>query len=704
MQLAKITRIISTIIGMSVISAHVTLAGINIYEYVEKPKKSEFDNVVIFGDSLSDANYIDKSRYVAGGPGYPGYFDVISQYFSNKPSQFVKYNGTNYAISASIAPRVYEQVERYLADNNGHANKNNLHVLWSGGSDVNVSIILNLFTIPFYDFNQLEYNLYDHSQSSPTQIISDSARLLLDHGAPYVIMPNVPNAGYAPITSLTHVDIVVTLLYGLLPPPLNRTLGLQIRKDYGDFLDKRLRSLPQGQGHDFLVNRNIDLLQIQFPLIPRPILEALLHIVINMQTSITRQFNYSTIKALMPLNGQIVYIDAAGMFDELIDNAVGWHVESMNLTPCLVSFPSAHCNEEDGIFYNDRRYMFGDWFHPSWETHVLIGQYIISVLTAPDQVASIVKQLANLNYSNQSYLQAYLTGLRSDLSQQESGWSVFGGYSGLYDIPNSYVGSSKNTYTNILTIGLNYQYSPYLSMGALFALSHGKHKPYKDFTYKQSSQNIIFYSQWLDHLGRYWLNTDINFGYLNARNIQRSLRLGEIVRIEPANSTNSKIYGLNIRGGWNLWINNEDETLQMGPLLGLSYNHYKFKGFQDKYNHMTSMRFGDARYNQAYATLGWYVNTRKFEISDKPTNLSAEITYGQNFKNKDFKISSGIKASPLYFNKKVELANYSRWVEINSNLNVTLNKATTLNTGLGFKFNNKKNKNIQLSINIQHKF
>ncbi|MCV2503918.1 MAG: hypothetical protein N4Q30_07570, partial [Neisseriaceae bacterium] len=391
-------------------------------------------------------------------------------------------------------------------------------------------------------------------------------------------------------------------------------------------------------------------------------------------------------------------------FDELIDNAIDWHAGGVNLTSCSLSYRSADCNEEDGTFYNDQHYLFGDWFHPSWETHTGIAQYIISVLTAPDQVASIVKQLDNLNYSSQSYLQSYLTGLRSDLSQQENGWSVFGGYAGLYDMPNSYIGGAKNTYTNILNIGFNYQHSPYLSMGALLSLSYGKHKPYKDFTYKQNSQNVIFYTQWVDDLERYWLNADINYGHLNAKDIERSVRLGEIYRIEPANSTSSEMYGFNIRGGWNIWANNEEQTLKMGPLLGLSYNHYKLKAFQDKYNHGTSMRFEDAKYDQAYATIGWYVNAPKFEISDKPANLSAEITYNQNLKNKDLEISSRIKTSPLYFKKKVELTDHDKWVDVNSNLNVALNKSTTLNTGLGFKFNNKKNKNIQFSVGLQHKF
>ena len=60
--------------------------GIDFFNIIDKPKRYEFEHVVLFGDSLTDAGSAPDHRFVAGGYDYPGYFDALSNILlANEP-------------------------------------------------------------------------------------------------------------------------------------------------------------------------------------------------------------------------------------------------------------------------------------------------------------------------------------------------------------------------------------------------------------------------------------------------------------------------------------------------------------------------------------------------------------------------------------------------------------------------------------------
>lgn len=704
-----LTRVkkIAILLGCSLLIEATSQAEImDLKPFIYQPKRTEFSQVVIFGDSLSDAGSKIGYRYVAGGSYYPGYFDVLNKYFSGKNRAISStHGGTDYAEGGASTYSTLDQVKKYLKQNNNHVSKHQLHILWSGGTDANYAVVLNFYKIPFYDTSLRDFNLYDHKMPTPASAIAQSIKLLLDAGAPYVVVPNICNAGYAPITSLFHVDTTLVLIDNyLLPANLHDAFNLTVRRWYGSYLDDILRKNLSGPGEGLalLKERGVSALQTQFPFIPNPILQLIHDRLVEVETSLADQFNYSLAKALKPYDGQVVYIDASNLLKELIEHANRWKRGNINLASCSLGYSAGLCNKKDRNYYDDQDYIFGDWFHPSWETHIVLAQYIIAVLNAPDQVSSIVKHLGDLNKTAYGYLGNYLNNGPELTQDKLHQWSLFGGYSTSYDHPHSYVGGAKNSLAHYLHIGSDYYASPTTHLGALLSLSVGHEKPYQTFNYHQNSQNILFYGQWVNPNPQYpyWLRASVGFGHLNANHIQRMIRLGELFRVETGANTKAQLYSADLYGGWHFAKVIKDQLWHLSPFAGIEVRHYQFGGFTEKNNYSVSMNFDKAHYNEAFATIGLRLANPQWAVANKKISVHSQISYHQRLNSEPLSLRSKVKSSPVSFNKDIEWSNVKRFVTAETSLATSLSSKWRASASAGFKVSEEKSIQFHIGVNF----
>ena len=673
--------------------------GIDVFNIIDKPKRYEFEHVVLFGDSLTDAGSAPDHRFVAGGYDYPGYFDALSKYFTGKRAFSNFFGGTDYAIASSNVAAVRDQIRHYIEDNHGKLSKKFLNVLWIGAVDVNLSIIYNFYKLPFYDFKARHFTLYNHlAEEDPAVMLGQSIKNMLDAKAPYVIVPNAPNAAFAPITSLFHVDAITSLAAEIIPKPFDRDFTLAFRKIYGNYLDQRLRHLPQnGQGQAFHKARTLDAFAMQFPFIPRPLLDTILDKFIEVQTDVARQYNTSVHDVLYPMRHQVLVPDVDSLFTELIDNSVDWHVGSTNLTACSLSYPASECTPERGNFFQDRHYIFGDWFHPSWETHVGIAQYIISILNAPDQYATLLNQLDGLNEQSNSLIDGYIAGIKT-LPTQPDTWQVFGGYSAFYQMPYSYVGAAKNHFSHTLNMGVATAFNRDWQVGTLLSISLGRVHPFTHFSYRQNSENLSIFAAWLPSEKPYWAEGSVAYGDLQAHHIERGVKLGDTYRIEPADAAHAKRFSALIKGGLAVY---RQDSIATGPFIGLGFNHEHLSAVRDKLNHPTSLRLDASKHNKTYALIGWQINMPKVTLMDKKANASAEINYQQAFHVNPYCIQTGVKYLPFDIPKEVSLPKEKRWLSLKGHGQVEINPTLSATASFGFLIDKNKNKSAQISIGLK---
>ena len=103
----------------------------------------DFQNLVVFGDSLSDngntfsAVGSPKPPYFNGrwtnGPNWVDYFSQLAGI--PDVSAFLRNRGTNFAVGGSTSVYLAGQIATYLATNGGRANSANLYVIWIGAND-----------------------------------------------------------------------------------------------------------------------------------------------------------------------------------------------------------------------------------------------------------------------------------------------------------------------------------------------------------------------------------------------------------------------------------------------------------------------------------------------------------------------------------------------------------------------------------------
>ncbi|HXS51264.1 MAG TPA: autotransporter domain-containing protein [Usitatibacter sp.] len=190
-----------------------------------------FDNVVVFGDSLSDAGYYRPFLASLGlppqvvatlgrfttNPG-PVWSELVSQYYGITPAPsnaggfiFAQGGARVAQPSASTPPNsaqrpVSTQIDEYLATNGGHADPNALYGMWIGAND----IFQNLAALQAGAINQatLQTNVLGAATAEIQQIGKLEAA-----GARYVLVFGLPDIGATPAFAGTgSISTAVTQL------------------------------------------------------------------------------------------------------------------------------------------------------------------------------------------------------------------------------------------------------------------------------------------------------------------------------------------------------------------------------------------------------------------------------------------------------------------------------------------------------------
>lgn len=205
-----------------------------------------FDNLYTFGDSLTDTGSFGSTyKFVANNQTSLLYNQQIAKMMGIDFKPFTQ-GGGNYAISGSQTegtgvavdqPLVWmgtkEQINTYLSDHDGKADKNGLYILWTGGNDISLAIMNNPLS-PYGEIDRAVGNVAEQTQT------------LLDNGAGTVIVPNIPNIADTPFLptimltmlplSTQQLEVIrqeLTMLLHLMKPLVKRLLLMRWLKGWG---------------------------------------------------------------------------------------------------------------------------------------------------------------------------------------------------------------------------------------------------------------------------------------------------------------------------------------------------------------------------------------------------------------------------------------------------------------------------------------
>lgn len=385
-------------------------------------------------------------------------------------------------------------------------------------------------------------------------------------------------------------------------------------------------------------------------------------------SSLTDYYNQTEEKGLEQHGGNIARADINGLFKEILDNPQAFGLTNTVGMACPPGVSASACSSAMPGFNASQNYLFADHLHPGPQVHTIIAQYIQSIIAAPVQATY-------LNQSVQSMAQGSRTTLNSRYQQLRQGENpvgslgMFGGYSGGYQRYDNNEAEGHGNHNN-LTVGVDYQLNEQVLLGGLIAGSLDKQRPDDNYHYDARSFQAAVFS----HLraGQAWLDGDLHYLTAKFSNIQRSITLGALRRVEEG-ETNGRLWGARLTSGYDFVVM---PWLTTGPMLQYAWDYSHVNGYSEKLNTSTSMRFGDQNAHSQVGSAGW-----RLDLRDSVIHSWAQINYRRQFGDDTYVANGGLKTTALTFSRAGK-AQDKNWVDIEIGADFPLSAAVSGFVGL----------------------
>jgi outer membrane lipase/esterase len=319
-------------------------------------------------------------------------------------------------------------------------------------------------------------------------------------------------------------------------------------------------------------------------------------------TGLSLIFNGQLNTGLSQLRTGIIPINTYGLLNEVVANPQSFGFSNVTTPACTGGDGSSiHCGPQGSgapVTYppgTDQTYLFADGVHPTTAAHAMLGQYVLSVIRAPEQISLLGE--APLAASAAQY-----RAIRNQMlvDQQGSDTRLFASAEYGRQTFNGTRGSPKTDSNNAdLSIGADVHASEHVSVGV--ALGLGSHRA--DFAggggYKLQDISGLGYA--LYHAGGGYAGGFASFGQSNFSDINRRIALGTMIRNESGKADGSHLGG-GVEGGW--WFG-FDSGLQTGPFARAEWQSIKVNGYSESGNDSTAMWFGRQQRDALIGTLGW---------------------------------------------------------------------------------------------------
>lgn len=607
-----------------------------------------WSNLTVFGDSLSDSGNIGRFTY--DGNQNLLYDEILAHNLGDKlkPSN---QGGQNFAQGGATAMQDFneglnteEQVNTYLQSRGGRADSNGLYIHWVGANDI-AAVAMNPLNAP-----EAVNNSADVAVSQVDKLLKAGARL--------VIVPNVPQLGLTPY-------IMQVILSNTGPSALTAAFGILNNATISSEADRK-KTIKQAF---YAAAEKVSDVPEKRNMIAQELYNTWLKLSAQL-TDLTDSYNQQQENKLIKLNGNIVRVDIAGLFREVIASPNQFGVSNSLGMACPLGISSDECHSSDPGFAKDHSYVFADRLHPTPALEHIMADYIQSILDAPAQVASLLMPANQLNQGMHNVLDGHLQQQR--IQPVEAGkLSFFGGYAGGRISPNPSERPNEKTKTSSLTLGMAYQMTENWQSGVIFSNSNQNIGSSSDFHYKLHGSLADVYTQ-VSFLNGGWLNADLHYSSLDYDNIQRSMSMGPAFRTEQG-KTKGKQTGLRVQTGWDFTLN---DYIITGPVASYALDMSKVSGYSENDSRSTSMRFSDQKFHSQIGSIGWRLESKHLRI-----NPWVQVSFSHQFGDTESRVHAGLKSTGTSFVVPVD-AGSQDWVNAAVGINVPFNDTFNAYAGI----------------------
>jgi outer membrane lipase/esterase len=531
---------------------------------------TDFSNVIVFGDSLSDSGNI---ALASGSP--------VPMRFTTNPGTTTAENvatglgftlapslagGTDYAFggaglvnNVAAVPTLPQQLQMYLGANGGKADSNALYQVWGGANDI------FYLTGALTDPNAIATGAANAAQTELGLLAG-----LQGAGARYVVVYNLPDLGKTPSAAAGGAAA--------------QAGATQLAVLYNGVLNSGIAQLSN--------------------------------------------------------NGlNVIPVNTYALLNEVIANPSAYGFANVTAPACTGgSGSSIECGPQGSgapVTYapgTDQTYLFADGVHPTTAAHAMLGQYVLSVIRAPEQISLLGEApLA----ANAAQTRAIRNQMLIDSAGGETRTFVNIDYARQrFDAGNGSPKTSSNNYN--FTLGAAVQASDHVSAGVALGVGQSNASFTGGGGYKLQDISGLGYVTY--HAGGGYVGGYANFGQSNFKDIERRIDLGAMHRTESGKADGSHL-GAGFTGGW--WF--DFDNLRTGPFANLEWQTAKINGYSESGNDSTAMWFGGQQRDALVATLGWRMQGH-WNVGNTVLSPYAELAWNRDDKADPRLVRAGLNS------------------------------------------------------------
>ncbi len=319
-------------------------------------------------------------------------------------------------------------------------------------------------------------------------------------------------------------------------------------------------------------------------------------------TALSNFFNSTLGGALDTLGVQGIRLNSALIQNEVLKNPAAFGIKNVTGIACTVPPPNtiALCTPSTLVSPDaPSTYFFANGSHPTTAGHQIFGDYAISFINGPQQMAALAEAPFAVEQASFRALDNRMwSSLNAPRSQAKlDAWAAYDyGHSDLQAGP--YNGSAR---TNTLAVGGDMKVSDRMLVGLMgtFAQSKG------DFGgagggYTMKAPIGTMYAGYGD--GPWYVGATVGVGSLDYSDIDRAIPLGAGVRNENAEARGGEYTG-RLLGGY--WFAMKD--LLHGPYARLTWTKASVHAFSETSTDSTALNYDEQNRYQLLWSAGWQV-------------------------------------------------------------------------------------------------
>lgn len=340
-------------------------------------------------------------------------------------------------------------------------------------------------------------------------------------------------------------------------------------------------------------------------------------------TALVNGYNATLFAGIQQAGLRVIPLDTFNFLRELSAAPSLYGLVNVSMPACVGVPSSLVCNPNSLVAPNaGETHAFADGVHPSAAGHRLVGQFALSILEAPRQIAILPLSEAMVGRARAERVAAHLS-VRPD-GDGMRWWSDVRGDSQRYHEPNHYDGGGPTLTVGVDWASGNLVYGAFAGYGVQkidFGLRGG------DF--KQSDATLGAAIGWYgDAL---WVNGQASYSK-QGYDVDREVHLGPATRIHSGSPDGDNL-SLGVSGGWNL----EHGRLTHGPVLSVLSQKIEVDGYAEDSIESTALAYPQQDLDSLIGSLGWQASyainehlhpyaraTLDREFEDAPTEAFAQ--------------------------------------------------------------------------------